>query len=142
MRSCSYSFIESLVWAPMQNKPRALYLACREAEKSTAHYKVGCAIECSCGTIVAGHSQNKTHPMQRKYTVDPVKICLHAEIHALSRLRGLIPISALIVRKNKLGLANSAPCNSCCAALMAFGVREFIFYSNAQWFSVKGVSVL
>ena len=142
MRSCSYSFIESLAWAPMQNKPRALDLACREADKSTAHYKVGCAIECSCGTIISGHSQNKTHPMQRKYTVDPVKICLHAEIHALSRLRGLIPISALIVRKNKLGLANSAPCDSCCAALMAFGVREFIFYSNSQWFSVKDVSVL
>ena len=142
MRSCSYDIVESLQWIPTGRQSRMLDIARKEAEKSTAHYKVGCAIECSCGTIVSGHSQNKTHPMQRKYTVDPVKICLHAEIHALSRLRGLIPISALIVRKNKLGLANSAPCDSCCAAMMAFGVKEFIFYSNSQWFSVKGVSVL
>lgn len=136
MRSCSYSFIESLAWAPMQNKPRALDLACREADKSTAHYKVGCAIECSCGTIISGHSQNKTHPMQRKYTVDPVKICLHAEIHALSRLRGLIPVSATIVRKNKLGFANSAPCNSCLAAFMAFGIQEVFFCKEGNWFTI------
>ncbi len=114
----------------------AIVAAISAAEKSDAKYKVGCAIYSSAKkNHYLGWSSMKSHPLQSKYADNPEKIYLHAEISALAKIRDADYSldMAVIARKIKVGIAVSAPCDSCVRALIEFGVKSVLYYKNNNW---------
>lgn len=142
---CSYHNIEKIEshiikredFTPKQLA--AVELALLSARNSTARYKVGCTLV-SSSRLYRGESSHKTHPLQFKYNTDNInKIHLHAEISALAKVKN--PKErlhlAVVMRAIKAGYADSAPCDSCLAALGAFKVENLLYYKDSNFFLVK-----
>jgi deoxycytidylate deaminase len=92
--------------------------------------------------ISVGTNRKKTHPLQSKYSKNPMAICIHAENDAIIKaLRGhtiddLKKATMYIVRVKKasksaknmsLGLAR--PCSGCQQSIAAYGLKHIV-YSN------------
>jgi deoxycytidylate deaminase len=78
---------------------------------------------------VGKNSYVKTHPLQAKIAAqvgEPNKIYLHAEIHAITRLRREdVPKRILVVRVDSQGRpALAKPCRVCQEALRQVGIKE------------------
>ena len=85
---------------------------------------------------IVGFNQKKTHPLQFRFSKNPDKIHMHAEIDAIAQASRL----GLDLRKANLFVARftgdvikqSKPCRSCWSALIAFGFR------SVSWTTERG----
>lgn len=78
---------------------------------------------------VAQNDYTKTHPLQHRfacYVGQPARIFLHAEIHALAKLRHTDkPYKISIERYHKNGKpANAKPCPVCEYAIKQYGINH------------------
>lgn len=78
---------------------------------------------------VGRNSYIKTHPLQAHFAEkagEPQRIYLHAEIHAITRLKDADrPYSIRVVRLNSEGKpVMAAPCKICAYALNQVGIKE------------------
>lgn len=103
--------------------------------------KLAAAVVYKGSVVSVGFNQRKTHPMQVKWTRNPNKTTLHAEINAICRASRIIDeyefskSSIYVVRVKKdpvtkkwiLGMA--MPCGGCFDCIQAFGIKE-VFYST------------
>ena len=117
----------------------AVEMAHSTAASSDARYKVGCTLV-SSSRMYKGESSHKTHPLQLKYNSDNKnKIHLHAEISALAKIKNSKERLhlAVVMRAIKTGYADSAPCDSCLAALIEFKVENLLYYKDSNFYLVK-----
>lgn len=82
------------------------------------------------GKMLAHETNNyaRTHPIQARFARDagqPLRIFLHAEIAAITKLRkGAKPHKISVSRYTKDGEpANAAPCPVCQAAIKHYGIK-------------------
>lgn len=83
--------------------------------------------------VAVGMNRRKTHPLQKRFSVNKDKIYLHAEFDAIWRgavLLGAVGVSRLrlgVIRVTRSGeLRPSKPCLGCLRAIEIFGIREVI----------------
>jgi len=77
---------------------------------------------------IGKNSYIKTHPLQAHHANkagEPHRVFLHAEIHAISRLKDLSKAHSIkIFRFLEDGTpANAKPCSICCSAIRAAGIK-------------------
>lgn len=111
-------------------------------KQSLMHEKVGGARVCAVllyknNVISVGYNTRVSHPIMKRFSENPKKIYLHAEVSAILKARKQYDltdrrISLIIVRaiyKNgvpEFGI--SAPCECCSAVIAEEGIR------NVYWF--------
>lgn len=107
-------------------------------------YRVGaCLLLSKSPMSIIGICQNKSHPIQLKYSNNMNRIFLHAEIDTLrkvahSRYLGYEPSTMYIVRILKNGsFSPSRPCDICASAITAFKVQKVIYFEQDNWHCVK-----
>lgn len=92
-------------------------------------YKLAACLSSRSG-MAFGVNSYKTSPLQVRYSSNPHRVHLHAEIEALSRgtrkCKGNVEGSTMyVVRMTKSGkVAMSKPCDGCIAALLEFGIDK------------------
>jgi len=103
----------------------------------TANARIVAALATTTGGMFAfGFNQKKTHPLQARYTRNPEKIYLHAEVDALlngaKRLTDLSYSTLYVVRMKHdenggwvRGLAK--PCETCVAVMGKYGVKRVLY---------------
>jgi len=103
--------------------------------------KLASAIIYRGNIISVGFNQNKTHPMQLKWMVNPKRTTLHAEVNAIVRASRVLgeyefsrsSIYVARVKKEEIrgnwmyGMAK--PCAGCMRCIISFGIRE-LWYST------------
>jgi deoxycytidylate deaminase len=111
-----------------------------------ANARIVAAITLKNDVISFGFNQRKSHPFQKKYSVNEDSIYLHAEVdaikNALKVISDLKNCSLFVsrVKFNKKGgpfvPGISCPCEGCKKAIVAFGIKK-VFYTenNALEFS-------
>jgi tRNA(Arg) A34 adenosine deaminase TadA len=76
-----------------------------------------------------GMNSRKTHPLQRRFSNHPLKVCIHAEIDAIrdalrsheeEELHGATIFVARVMKNGSTGYAK--PCSTCSKALDAYGI--------------------
>jgi tRNA(Arg) A34 adenosine deaminase TadA len=86
------------------------------------------------GVICVGTNKRKSHPIMQKFSHNPEKIYLHAEIDCIVRAINLFGVEILsrcdlyvlrLDRRNRRAM--SKPCECCNRAIQAFGIR------NVKW---------
>lgn len=105
----------------------------------SAPYKIGCVVAYKNKVLSIGYNTSKTHPLQMEFNrergVSPqYPSRLHAEIHALSKIKDMdIPwekVKVYIYRGHKNGApANARPCHACMQMMKSLGIRN-IFYTQ------------
>lgn len=104
--------------------------------------KLAAAVVYRGNVASVGFNQNKTHPMQLKWMVNPKRITLHAEVNALCRASRILDeyefsrssIYVARVKKEEIrgnwtyGMAK--PCAGCMRCIMSFGIRELWYSTN------------
>jgi len=115
------------------------------ASKSGCHHqhKMGAAIFHKRKLISIGINHSKTHPIQKRYSVDNERsdksIYLHAEIAAIIAAKGYTNNSHIYVarwlRSNNIG--DSRPCKACHNALLDAGISKVTYFENGLWKTEK-----
>jgi len=115
------------------------------ASKSGCHHKhkMGAAIYNKRKLISIGINHSKTHPIQKRYSVDNERsdqsIYLHAEIAAIIAAKGSTQNSHIYVarwlRSNRIG--DSRPCKACHNALIDAGISKVTYFENGNWKTEK-----
>lgn len=88
-----------------------------------------CAAVVQNGKILTiGYNRKKTHPLQKKFQNRPERLCLHAEIDAISKIKRkhiLNTCDLYILRLSKGGtVSNSEPCDGCKKAIKFFNIKR------------------
>lgn len=92
--------------------------------------------------ISFGTNQYKTHPLQKKFSISPLAICIHAEISAIINATkrhtpDIISRSTLYVarmkwtdsKKKRMTQGLACPCEGCQKAIVAFDIKN-VYYSE------------
>ena len=93
-------------------------------------YQIIAIIRDKRGRVLAIGRNNylKTHPLQAKLARSvgkPCSVYLHAEIHAITKLRSGVPHSIHVYRYLANGTpANSKPCEICQEAIKLAGIKK------------------
>jgi cytidine deaminase len=143
MKSCTYTtnldYI-SFLYSTLPNLYKKLiYHTNLSSRLSTTRYSVGSSLLLDSGDVIFGYNSHKTHPLQKKYTANPSKIFLHAEVHALAKYRQRRIVDAIkliiVTRTTRKGneQAGSRPCDGCLSCIMAFDVEKLLFYEDNTW---------
>ncbi len=100
-------------------------------------FKVGAVFARRRHVISMGVNQQKTHPLQAKFTARPdLQSWLHAEISgiAMAVVEELLGCDVYVARVTKDGnLANSRPCTGCQSALRHYGVARMFYYQEGEF---------
>jgi len=91
--------------------------------------------------VAIGFNQYKTHPLQKLYAKNSDSICLHAEVHAISRASKVLKqsefgLSSIYIARSKLGPGKAEvfglarPCPGCFSCILAFGIRKVCYTNN------------
>ena len=94
------------------------------------HYQITAIIRDKRGRVLSIGRNNylKTHPLQAKLACSvgkPCSVYLHAEIHAITKLRFGVPHSIHVYRYLANGTpANSKPCEICQEAIRLAGIKK------------------
>lgn len=94
------------------------------------HYQITAIIRDKRGRVLAIGRNNylKTHPLQARLANKvgkPCSVYLHAEIHAITKLRTGVPHSIHVYRYLANGTpANSKPCEICQEAIRLAGIKK------------------
>ena len=101
--------------------------------------------------VAVGINQYKTHPLQKQYAKNPDSICLHAEVHAISRATKVLNqselgLSTIYIARSKVGPGRSdvfglaRPCPGCFSCILAFGIRKVCYtnnYGEFEWITIN-----
>jgi len=89
--------------------------------------------------ISFGQNQQKSHPLQSKFSKNPEAIYLHAEIDAIKN--ALKEIDSSLLEKSTLYVARtkkdgsegiSKPCKGCRRAIEAFGISRVVYTTEEE----------
>lgn len=110
-----------------------------------AKYKIGCVIVLKCGKRYFGFNQQKSHPLQSKFSIvktrkgvaKAINSFLHAEMHAITialRYHSLDEIENASVYVYRVDLngnhAMCRPCLSCMAAIKHYNISNIFYTTN------------
>jgi tRNA(Arg) A34 adenosine deaminase TadA len=113
---------------------KAIGIVDREEVKDNRQKVVAFVLDSRGRILTEGwNSYTKTHPMQKEAALaqnEPMKFCLHAEVHALSRLsyKQLSKQHTIVVMRldHKYRLMPSKPCPICQAVISQYGIENVI----------------
>jgi deoxycytidylate deaminase len=101
--------------------------------------RVSCAIVYKNRILSIGVNKKKSHPFQKKYSVNDYRIYLHAEISAIHnfiRTQGEAKLRHSDIFICRIGYSgvflNSYPRRGCMSAIVEFRLKRLFFYKDGE----------